>query len=156
LQKGDRMSLLLENSAEFLELYHSALIAGVIVVPMNTRWNAADIEFTIRDSGSVAMAVDDRFVPMAAQLPKLAHTIYAGAKACAGGMFELATSDSAHTFDEPTPQDLVGLFYTSGTTGGPKGVMLSHRNLWSNTLHSIISLPLRSVWLHSAPMFHLA
>src|ERR1051325_10590878 len=127
LQRGDRMSLLLENSVEFLELYYSALIAGVIVVPMNTRWTPADIEFTIRDSGSVALAVDDRFVTMAAQLPRLANTIYAGTGSCPDGMVALAASESAHTFVEPEPQDLVGLFYTSGTTGGPKGVMLSHR-----------------------------
>ena len=60
------------------------------------------------------------------------------------------------SFDEPDEQDLVGLFYTSGTTGGPKGAMLTHRNLWSNLLHVLLVNLRKGVWLHSAPMFHLA
>ena len=156
LRRGDRLAALLQNSHEFLELYYASLMAGLVIVPMNTRWNLDDVAFTMRDSGAVGLAVDDKFVETGASLPNLPHMIYAGTGSCPAGMVALGTSETVHPHHEPSEQDLVGLFYTSGTTGGPKGVMLTHRNLWANTLHSIISLPLRSVWLHSAPMFHLA
>jgi long-chain acyl-CoA synthetase len=66
-------------------------------------------------------------------------------------------SDADVSFDEPDENDLLGLFYTSGTTGGPKGVMLTHRNLWSNALHTMLAVGIsQGVWLHAAPMFHAA
>jgi len=156
LKKGDCLAALLLNSHEYLELYYASMIAGIVIVPMNTRWGVDDFAFTMRDSGAIALAVDDRFVEIAAQLPPVTHTIYAGTGACPPGMVAFGESGAPQDFPEPDPEDLVGLFYTSGTTGGPKGVMLTHGNLWANMLHMLISLPLRSVWLHSAPMFHLA
>ncbi len=66
-------------------------------------------------------------------------------------------SSAPMTFDEPAEDDLVGLFYTSGTTGGPKGVMLTHRNFWSHTVYMMQATGLtQGAWLHAAPMFHLA
>jgi long-chain acyl-CoA synthetase len=156
IQKGDRVAVWMLNSHEYLELYYATAIAGIVIVPLNTRWHETDVDFTLRDSGSIALIVDDRFAPSVASLAHAPRVIYAGQGACPAGMTSYGYSESQHTFDEPDEQDLVGLFYTSGTTGGPKGVMLTHRNLWSNLLHSMLANIRKAVWLHSAPMFHLA
>ena len=140
LQKGDRLAAMLLNSHEYAELYFATMIAGIVIVPMNTRWSVDDFAFTIRDSGAVALVVDERFADTVAQLPPIAHTIYAGCGPCPVGMLRLGESHAAHAFDEPDAEDLAGLFYTSGTTGGPKGVMLTHRNLWANMMHTMLSL----------------
>jgi long-chain acyl-CoA synthetase len=156
IQKGDRVAVWMLNSHEYLELYYATAIAGIVIVPLNTRWHESDVAFTLNDSGSVALIVDDRFAPQAANVPRPQHLIYAGRCECPDGMAAYGHSDSKHNFDEPDPEDLVGLFYTSGTTGGPKGVMLTHRNLWANLVHSMMARFSKAVWLHAAPMFHLA
>src|SRR5947208_1780193 len=63
IQKGDRVAVWMLNSHEYLEIYYATLIAGIIVVPLNTRWHADDVAFTLKDSGAVALIVDDRFAP---------------------------------------------------------------------------------------------
>ena len=156
LKKGDRAAVWMLNSHEYLELYHATAMAGIVIVPLNTRWHENDVAFTLQDSEAEALIVDQRFAPMVANVPRPKHVIYAGSGPCPEGMIPYTHSDSQHRFEEPAVEDLVGLFYTSGTTGGPKGVMLTHGNLWTNMLHGIIAYAERSIWLHSAPMFHLA
>ncbi len=166
LEKGDRVSALLLNSPEYFELYYSTLFSGTVIVPLNTRWNVADIAFSIRDSGSRALVVDAKFAPLVPEIrtavPELEFVLFAGAGDAAGMIPYNTRVNSAdpqkYSWQEPAEDDLAGLFYTSGTTGGPKGVMLSHRNMYANTLHGMLVLDLQpgAVWLHSAPMFHLA
>src|SRR5579872_5662242 len=156
IQKGDRVAVWMLNSHEYLELYYATAMAGIVIVPLNTRWHESDVAFTLLDSGAVALIVDDRFVPMVEKVQRPRHVIYVGSGACPQGMVVYGHSDTAHNFEEPDPEDLVGLFYTSGTTGGPKGVMLTHRNLWANIVHSMMASFRKGIWLHAAPMFHLA
>jgi long-chain acyl-CoA synthetase len=160
IQKGDRVAVHMLNSHRYLELFYATAIAGVVIVPLNTHWNDDDVAYALKDSGAVALAVDDSLTPSSGNIDNashLQHLIYAGNGACPAGMVAYGYSDVSHTFEEPGPEDLACLVYTSGTTGGAKGVMLSHRNIWSNGLHSIISAEMRPVvWLHAAPMFHLA
>ena len=156
IQKGDRVAVWMLNSHEYLELYYATAIAGIVIVPLNTRWHESDVAFTLADSESVALIVDDRFAPEISKVPRPQHVIYAGRGACPDGMTSYGYSNAKHRFDEPDSEDLVGLFYTSGTTGGPKGVMLTHRNLWSNLVHSMMARFSKAIWLHAAPMFHLA
>src|SRR5271156_3974421 len=136
--KDDRVAVLMLNSPEYLELYYSTAMANVMLVPLNTRWHVNEINFTLSDSGSETLFVDDRFAPLVPQIrqavPGLKRSIYVGAGNCPAGLLDWRsiTPDQAHQsmqFPEPDEDDVAGLFYTSGTTGGPKGAMLTHRNL---------------------------
>ncbi len=142
----------MNNSLEYLDLYYSIARTGAIIVPLNTRWHINEIIFTLNDSGSKMLLVDDRFAPLVPQIcaavPGLEHYLW-----------KSDAPDSVANFPEPDENDVVGLFYTSGTTGGPKGAMLTHRNLYTNAIHMLVAplgLEKGWKWLHSAPMFHLA
>src|SRR5271154_2760250 len=76
IQKGDRVGVWMQNSHEYLELYYATAIAGVVIVPLNTRWHESDVDFTLRDSGSVALIVDQRFAPSVANLAHVPRVIY--------------------------------------------------------------------------------
>ena len=164
--KGDRIALLMLNSPEFLELYFSSAMAGTVIVPLNTRWHLNEIIYTLADSGSKILFVDDRFgslVPaIRSALPTIETVVYADQGKCPSGLLDwrsLTPPENRAQFPEPDENDLFGLFYTSGTTGGPKGAMLTHRNIYSNAVHSLLPpsrLLMEGKWLHSAPMFHLA
>jgi long-chain acyl-CoA synthetase len=160
LQRGDRIAVWMLNSHEYLELYFASVVAGLVIVPLNTRWNLDDVAFSVNDSESAAVVVDDRFAAECETLRGMCNGvkswIYAGSGATPSGMIRWDVSDEPFNYIEPDPEDLAGLFYTSGTTGGPKGVMLTHRNVWANALHMMIAQRLRARWLHAAPMFHLA
>ena len=166
VQPGDRVAVLMLNSLRYFELYHAVPLAGAVIVPINIRWNPAEIVFGLSDSGTRLLVVDDCFARVApalsASLPELRY-LFAGNGACLAGMADhearLAAASSARP-DGPLPDenDVVALFYTSGSTGGPKGVMLTHKNLYANALHGMVALAVTKdwVWLHAAPMFHVA
>jgi long-chain acyl-CoA synthetase len=166
IQPGDRVAVLMLNAPRYLELFHALPLAGAVIVPLNIRWTVAEIAFGLSDSGSRLLVVDDAFARLqprlSASLPDL-RFLFAGNEACPAGMADyeasLAAAAPAGTeAPDPAPDDLVALFYTSGTTGGTKGVMLTHRNLWANALHCTIIMAISPDWvfLHAAPMFHLA
>jgi len=166
VRPGDRVAVLMLNSLRYFELYHAVPLAGAIIVPINIRWNPAEIVFGLSDSGTRLLVADDFFARIApalsASLPELQY-LFAGNGACPTGMADyearLAAASPA-SLDGPFPDDndVVALFYTSGTTGGPKGVMLTHKNLYANAVNGTVALAITKdwVWLHAAPMFHVA
>jgi len=166
VQPGGRVAVLMLNSLRYFELYHAVPLAGAIIVPINIRWNPAEIGFGLSDSGTRLLVVDDCFArvtpALSANLPELQY-LFAGSGACPAGMADyearLAAASPAVPPGPPADEsDVVALFYTSGSTGGPKGVMLTHKNLYANALHGMAALVIDKdwVWLHAAPMFHVA
>jgi len=136
-----------------------------VYVPVNTRLAPAEFVHWLNDSGSKVLFVDDTFLAAIAgirdSLETLQHFIYMGDADLPAGY--LAFEDLVENSDpvEPsarTGDDMAGLFYTGGTTGKSKGVMLSHRNHSHNVLQALpyFDVSADDVFLHAAPMFHLA
>ena len=162
---GDRVAILALNSDRYLEFFFAVPWAGAVFVPINTRLAAPEIAYWLNDSGSLALFVDDNFLPLLPKLrPELTtvrHFVHVGDGPAPAGLVHyeaLHDGSAAHADAERGGGDLAGIFYTGGTTGQSKGVMLSHGNLHANALNATIGLRFdrHTNWLHAAPMFHLA
>lgn len=162
---GDRVAILALNSDRYFEIYFAAAWAGAVIVPMNTRWSVAEHVYSIEDAGAVALIVDDAFLATGLAVRHacngVAHLIHAGDGDVPAGLlgYEEMIAASAPAIDVGRGGgDLAGIFYTGGTTGFPKGVMLSHQNLWTGALCVGAGVGFDSSlrYLHAAPMFHLA
>ncbi|ODR07083.1 fatty-acid--CoA ligase [Mycobacterium sherrisii] len=163
---GDRVAILALNS----DRYHECLLAvpwcGGVVNPINTRWAVPEVAFALAQSGTKLLLVDDLFVAEVAalreQLPELRTVVYMGENVTPPGMFgyEQLIAEHVPCEDRRAGGDaLFGLFYTGGTTGTPKAVMLTHHNLLMSALGALASERLITRGgriLHAAPMFHLA
>ncbi|MBL8334630.1 MAG: AMP-binding protein, partial [Rubrivivax sp.] len=165
MKPEDRVGMLAMNSDRYLEYFLGVWWGGGAVNAANTRWSAAEIAYSLDDSGTRMLIVDDAFVPMADELRKqskaLQTLIYAGDKDTPAGMlsFEGLLADATPVPDAGrSGDDLAGVYYTGGTTGFPKGVMLTHTNLGTTGLSLLAHglAPDGMVGLHAAPMFHLA
>ena len=157
--RGERLAVLSLNSAHYLELYLAAAWAGAVIVPINIRWSPREIADALADCTPKALAFDRRFADTAAALPGPAP-IYAGEGEAPHGTPVEALIERSNPVPDAMRQgtDLAGIFYTGGTTGRSKGVMLSHGNVTANALNSLAD----DVWspamryVHAAPMFHIA
>jgi long-chain acyl-CoA synthetase len=165
LSGGDTVAVLMLNNTAYAELNYSVAWAGGVLVPVNTRLAAPEIVFQMNDAACKAIVIDDTFLPMLDEIkagsPALQHVIYAGSATPPEGAHEYEALLSSA---EPVPDadrsydDLMSIYYTGGTTGRSKGVMLSHTNVVSNALNGLhaIGYTPSSTYLHVAPMFHLA
>lgn len=162
---GDRVALLSLNSDRFVEYYFAVVWGGGAMMPMNIRWSAPECAYALNDAAAEILIVDDAFKGLAEaikpQVAGLKTVIYAGEGDTPEGMvnYEEVLAAAAPAPDAGRAgDDLAGVFYTGGTTGFPKGVMLSHTNFYvsavSNALE--IMMPEKIVYLHAAPMFHIA
>lgn len=165
IEQGDRVAILALNSDRYYEYYFSVPWAGACVVPLNIRWSPVENAYSLKDAGAKALVVDDAFAKMIPALKEqgveLDHIIFCGD----GEMPEGCISyEQLITDNEPAEDafrkndDLAGIYYTGGTTGFPKGVMLTHTNVWSSAIALVteVGLSEENRILHAAPMFHLA
>jgi long-chain acyl-CoA synthetase len=151
LERGDRVAVVAQNSHRSLELYQAIPGAGLALVPLNHRHADAELRYAIEDAGARVLFADREI----ADLPSCVEHVV---DAVAGHDELLAGAEPADFPDDVTEDDLAGLFYTGGTTGRSKGVMLRHRALVSNALHLQAVLPFdqQTCFLLVAPTFHLA
>lgn len=163
--REDRVAILALNSDRYLEYFYAVAWAGAAANPVNIRLAPPEIAYTLEDSASRVLFVDDAFAPLLPVLRPLlacvAHIVFMGEGAVPEGClgYEGLIRAAAPVPDaEAGGSQLAGLFYTGGTTGKSKGVMLSHDNLVYNALNVVplMGYDEASVYLHAAPMFHLA
>lgn len=164
VQRDDRVALLSLNSDTYLQVLLAVPWADAVLVPVNIRWSVKEIAYSLVDAGVRTLCIDDTFLPMLPGLrnecPELT-VIYCGTGNAPQGTIsvdELVAASQPIEDARRGGDSLAGIFYTGGTTGFPKGVMLSHRNLLAAAYGSIASGTAvfgRTV-LYTAPLFHLA
>ncbi|WP_153124841.1 long-chain-fatty-acid--CoA ligase [Peribacillus tepidiphilus] len=165
VNKGDRVAYLAPNTLEMLEGFYGVFQLGAIMVPLNIRLKPEDYLFILNHSESKVLLVDQDLYslikPIKEKLTTVKHIIvhYKAPETNEVDYDQWLQSHSSESFDraELDENDVCSLLYTSGTTGNPKGVMLTHRN---NYLHAICSMHHlrvtdRDVYLHILPMFHV-
>ncbi len=162
----DTVAILSLNSDYYYEILYAVSWADAVFVPVNIRWSIAEIAYSLDETGVEVLFVDDTYAAVAAELlaacASLRTIVYFGAGEVPEGIsldYNRLVEDTAPIEDAHRRGDqLAGLFYTGGTTGSPKGVMLSHRNLMTSAIGSSTEqwLPYRGRLMHAAPMFHLA
>ncbi|MGB5471292.1 MAG: long-chain-fatty-acid--CoA ligase [Woeseiaceae bacterium] len=150
-EPGDRIAVLAANTNHHLESYVAIPAAGFVIVPLNTRHAGPELEYAIKDA-EVKILLSDRDPGALRELVDTVVMIPDEYDAL------LESANEVELGVGITEDTLAGLFYTGGTTGASKGVMLTHRNLISNTFHFMTMAPpaANSVFLVMAPMFHAA
>ncbi|HEY8225865.1 MAG TPA: long-chain fatty acid--CoA ligase [Pyrinomonadaceae bacterium] len=145
---GDRLALLLPNEPEFIEVIYACAWLGLIVVPLNTRLSAKEIDHVLVDATPHGLIRHSSLAVPTVQVPQQLIIDLEP--------FELEDD----TFPNPVydPDAVFALIYTSGTTGLPKGVALTHANILANMDHVNYWMRYREggVYLHAAPIFHIA
>ena len=164
LRHGDRVALLAMNGHHSVETYFAALWAGGIVVPFNHRLAEEELAAQFADAAPTMLVVDAALAAMGARLTErqpAAMTLFVGSGAVPTGMhsYEAAIATAPPSPDaERGGDDVACLFYTGGTTGAAKGVMLTHANLLANSVNFIAGTRVDDtiVHLHCGPLFHVA
>ena len=149
--EGERVAVVSPNAARLLELFYAVPASGRVFVPINFRLRLEEVEYIVEHSGATVLLLDPTLEDLATVTAK--HKLLLGAE----------SDDALLRFDrEPRPwqqpdEDTTATInYTSGTTARPKGVQITHRNIWTNSVtfgwHAGVSD--WDVYLHTLPMFH--
>jgi fatty-acyl-CoA synthase len=167
IQPGDRVAFLTTNCHRLLEAYYGVLEAGAVLLPLNFRLAPGELGYVLNDAGAAMLFVEKQFlgqvesfrrdipsIKMFCQLdgapeaPWLSPDNYEG-------LLQAAKPHRAEitSIDENA---LAELFYTSGTSANPKGVMLTHRNVYLHALHVCLAFQIENgaIELHTIPLFH--
>ena len=155
IRPGDRVAILARNSFRYIEVNLACAHAGIILVPLNIRLAAAEIARILARTEAKAI-----FLGLPCEADGAEAIRWRDDQAPGGGSEYERMIAAGPAMTEPVQgalDDVAQIFFTSGTTGEPKGVCLTQRNLVASSLDSIVALELHAgdVWFHSAPMFHL-
>lgn len=185
VKKGDRVALAMRNLPEWPAIFFAGVSIGAIMVPLNAWWTGGELEYALKDSGAKLLFVDgerhERLKQCYDQLPDLGHVVVSRAKgdleppavaleSWIGGPNDWSGLDDPGFPDvEIAPDDDATIFYTSGTTGNPKGALGTHRNFVTNIMSSAYvaartmlrrgetppAMPEPKVMLLVIPLFHV-
>ncbi|MEN3331596.1 MAG: hypothetical protein V7641_961 [Blastocatellia bacterium] len=170
IEKGDRVAMLSQNCHRVLEAFFGTPLLGAILMPLNFRLVADDFEYILNHGGARVVIVEDGLThlldPIRDKLETIEHYVLArdensSGEQASGAWLDYETLITNAASEPPPPVEIdeneaSALLYTSGTTGRPKGVMLTHRNLYINAINSICEFGIheRDVYLHTLAQFH--
>jgi fatty-acyl-CoA synthase len=173
--KGDRVAMLSQNCHRMLEAFYGTPLLGAILMPLNFRLVPDDFEYILNHGGAKVVIVEEGLThlldPIRERLETIEYYVLAsnnppsgppsGGNGKANGTWLdyetlITNADADVRPAEIDENDASALLYTSGTTGRPKGVMLTHRNLYINAINSIVEFGIheRDVYLHTLAQFH--
>ncbi len=138
VDKGERVAVLLGNRLEFVHLVLACARLGAIVVPLNVRQKGPEIEFALNDSGARVLVHEAELaheIPAAARVPALKQRFACGGEAAGSRPFDELLGPGQAPPRAIAEEDTACILYTSGTTGRPKGAMLTHLGLVHSALH---------------------
>ncbi len=149
LRAGDRVAICMPNSVDYLVAMQAALWARLVMVPINAKLHPREVDFIATHAGARLLIAEDPEI--------VAQPVHDGARIAAADVDKLAAGMEPLAVCAAGPDDLAWLFYTSGTTGRPKGVMLTHRNLMAMTLcylGDVTHVEAADAVVYAAPMSH--
>jgi fatty-acyl-CoA synthase len=167
VQPGDRVAYLSANCHRLLEAYYGVLDAGAVLLPLNIRLTPNELAYILNDSGAKVLLFQEQFSPIVEGLRSELHSVkkFVGLDHAASQSWAvqqsyedlIAAAAPYHTDIMQVDENaLAELFYTSGTSANPKGVMLTHRNIYLHALNVIVifNTGADTVELHTIPLFH--
>ena len=158
--RGDRVAFLGLNSVEMVTAMFATATLGGVFVPLNTRLAAPELGYVLEHSGSRLLLAEDALAAATEQAPiaALGLDTVVFTRSAGAGLADLMSGDDTEIDEEVGLADLFMIQYTSGTTGRPKGVMLTHGNITWNVYNLLVDVDLGSdeVALVTAPLFHTA
>ena len=147
---GGRVVIYMGNRPEYIEILFGIWAAGCVAVPVNAKLHPAEVDFVLKNCGAALLFTDKAEEKVS----------FAGTVVVASPEYTALLAEPAPFLTEQVaPEDPAWIFYTSGTTGRPKGAVLAHRNLWAMTLSflaDICRVTEDSTALHPAPLSHAA
>ncbi|MGZ4984917.1 MAG: long-chain-fatty-acid--CoA ligase, partial [Chthoniobacterales bacterium] len=162
IRAGDRVAYLSPNTHAQLESFYAVPQIGAVLVPLNYRLIADDFIYLINHSGARMVCADGEYLPVIdrirSQLPQVEHFVALTGEANEWLNYESAIAKASAEFVRPQirESDLLTINYTSGTTSRPKGVMITHRNAWMNSIGTLVHerMTCGDRYLWTLPMFH--
>jgi fatty-acyl-CoA synthase len=159
---GDRVAVIAPNTHAMLEAFYAVPQLGAVIVPLNYRLTAEDFVYLIGHSGArVVCAHSDYLEAIDSVRPRLTQVEhFVALEGSRSGWLDyeatLATTPPDFTRPAIAESDLIAINYTSGTTSKPKGVMITHRNAWTNSVGTLVHIHMTPAdrYLWTLPMFH--